>query len=93
MMRESVARDLAGKALAMIAEQPETLARFLALTGIGPATLRLSAARPEFAGAVLDFLLTDEALARGFAGLHGLAPEALMAARAALPGGDAPHWT
>lgn len=79
-------------ALVFLAERPEDFQRFLAISGLDLDAVRARAADPEFLGFVLDFLLSDEALAEGFAAQERLTPEKLHAARAALPGGDAPHW-
>lgn len=87
------AERLALAALDWMAARPELLAGFLAASGAAPGDLRAAVRRPEFLGFVLDHLLADEALARAFAAERGLPPEAALRARAALPGGDAPHWT
>jgi hypothetical protein len=80
-------------ALTWLMGQDAAARRFLALSGLDPAALAAGAGRPETLAAVLDFLMQDEGLARGFATAHGLAPERLHAARARLAGGDPPHWT
>jgi hypothetical protein len=72
---------IAIQALSFLATRPEELGRFLALTGIGPASLRQSAADPAFLGGILDFLLHDEALLLLFAEESGLAAPAIVAAR------------
>ena len=53
MTRES-AELLAVQALTFLAGEPERLGRFLALTGIGPESLRTAAAEPGFLAGVLD---------------------------------------
>ncbi len=78
------AEKLAIGALAFLASQPETLGRFLQLTGIAPANLRSAAAEPGFLAGVLDYLLTNEALLVDYAHDAGLAPEEIARARAAL---------
>lgn len=97
MKRGASGRDqaeaLAIRALGWMAVDPELTGRFLAATGAGPAELRARARDPEFLGFVLDFLLGDEAALVAFAAAEGIAPEAPLRARAALPGGDLPHWT
>ncbi len=87
------AAETAQAALLWLAGREEAFGRFLAEAGMGPAEIRPRAGDPEFLGFVLDFLLADETLVLGFAEAEGLAPETPMRARAALPGGDAPHWT
>lgn len=79
---------LAITALSFLAGDPERLGRFLAVTGLGPETLRQAAARPGFLAAVLDYLAGDETLLLAFAANAGLAPEAVVRARQRLGGGD-----
>ncbi len=62
---------------------------FLAETGIGPDTLRKSAANPRFLASVLDFVLRDDATVKAFAKASGLHPTNIAAAHEVL--GD-PHW-
>ncbi len=90
--RES-AETVALRALGWIAGDAERLGAFLGASGLDPATLRARAADPEMLASVLDFLLADDAQVLAFAADAGLAPEAALRARAALPGGDLPHWT
>jgi hypothetical protein len=87
------AAALGRDALLWLAARPDDVAALLAASGLGAAALRARAADPELLGFVLDFVLADEARARAFAEAHGLAPDAALRARAALPGGDAPDWT
>jgi hypothetical protein len=79
------ATAIAAQAAGFLAEDPDRLARFLALTGLSPAELRAGLAQPAFLGAVLDHLLSDEALLLAFAEAAGLAPELPAAARRLLP--------
>jgi hypothetical protein len=80
------AEAIAIQALSFLASRPEELDRFLALSGIGPASLRQAAADPAFLGGILDFLLQDEPLLLSFAKESGLAPAAIGAARMRLDG-------
>ncbi len=83
-LNQTVGQDaeaIAIKGLSFLAERPDDLGRFLALTGIDPSTLRQCAAEPQFLGGVLDFLLQDEALMMVFAEGEGLAPAAIARAR------------
>jgi len=80
------AESLAIGALEFLAADPERLARFLALSGLGPHNLRQSAASPGFLAAVLDYLVADERLLVAFAGQRGLDPSNVAAARDALSG-------
>ncbi len=92
-MARPQAEALAVQALVWMAGDAGLVGRFLAATGAGPADLRARAAEPEFLGFVLDFLLSDEAALVAFAAAENIRPELPMRARAALPGGELPHWT
>ena len=87
------AEALALRALAWMAADAALTGRFLAAAGTGPGELRARAGDPEFLGFVLDFLLGDEAALIAFAADEGIDPDLPLRARAALPGGDLPHWT
>lgn len=93
MMRQEDAEAVALQALAYVLSQDDLTGGFLAATGAPPDSLRGRMADPHFLGAVLDYLLQDDAWVIGFAGAIGLAPEQVQMARAALPGGQLPHWT
>jgi hypothetical protein len=84
-----VAEIVAIQALNFIAGDPERLGLFLAESGIGPDTLRKSAADPRFLVSVLDFVLRDDATVKVFAEASELHPTSIAAARQVL--GD-PHW-
>jgi hypothetical protein len=84
-----VAEIVAVQALSFLAGDPALLGKFLAETGIGPETLRNSAADPHFLVSVLDFVLRDGATVKAFASASQLHPTNIAAAREAL--GD-PHW-
>lgn len=92
-MNAEAAGSIAQDALIWLAGQPELLGRFLAASGAGPDDLRRQADDPEFLGFVLDFLLGSDDQVRAFAAAAGIAPDAPMRARAALPGGAVPDWT
>ena len=87
--RRAAAEDLAIAALGFIAAEPERLSRFLALTGIDPASIRAAAREPQFLVGVLDHILNEERLLLDFATESDVDPEAVMRARDALAG---PHW-
>lgn len=80
------------QALAYIASDDRLLDRFVALTGLEPAELRVRAQDPVVLGAVLDFLLADDSLVLAFAAASELSPEAPMQARRSLPGSTAESW-
>jgi hypothetical protein len=84
--RQAAAEELAIAALGFIAAEPERLGRFLAMTGIGPDSIRDAAREPRFLAGVLDHVAGDEALLRGFAAEHELDPETVMRAREFLAG-------
>jgi len=77
-------------ALQFLADRPEELVRFLALSGIDPEDLRRLAGDTEFLGGLLDFLLADEALLLVFATEARLAPEKIAIARRRFERGQRP---
>jgi hypothetical protein len=84
-----VAEIVAIQALSFLAGDSARLGAFLAETGIGPETLRQSAADPRLLASVLDFVLRDDATVKAFAEASKLHPTNIMAARDIL--GD-PKW-
>lgn len=87
------AETLALQALAWIAADDDVFEAFIGATGADGAMIRDGAADAVFLGAVLDFLMQDDAWITGFCRAQGLGFDAPMLARAALPGGADPHWT
>lgn len=81
------------KALAWLAGNEDLLPTFLGSTGTNEDDLRARAADPAFLGAVLDFLMMDDAWVVGFCDANTIPYEHVMPARAALPGGEQVHWT
>ena len=79
-----VAEIVAVQALGFIAGEPERLGLFLAESGIGPDTLRSSAADPRFLAHVLDFVMRDDATVKAFADVSKLHPTNIAAAHQAL---------
>lgn len=79
-------------ALAWLAEA-DLLDAFQSTTGADADAIRRAAGDPDFLGAVLDFVLMDDAWVQRFCQSRDLPYDTLLAARAALPGGDLPHWT
>jgi len=92
-MRAEQAETLALQALAWLAGNDELLPVFLGASGAAEADLRAGASDPAFLGALLDFLLMDDAWVMQFCDATGQDYTAPMAARAALPGGQSTHWT
>ena len=84
-----VAEIVAVQALSFIAGNPERLGLFLAESGIGPETLRNSAADPRFLVSVLDFVMRDDATVKAFASVSQLHPTNIAAAHQAL---NDPKW-
>jgi hypothetical protein len=79
--------DLAIQALGFIAEEPERLGRFLALSGLGPDSLRTAARQPGFLAGVIEHLLGDEKLLLAFAQQAEIDPGEVAHAHRALAGG------
>ncbi len=69
-----------------LAEDERRLGRFLAETGLDPATLRRSMGKPELLIPVLAYLLADESQLLVFAAGAGLPPEDIGKAHALLEG-------
>ena len=65
--RREAANSLAVQALTYLARDSERLARFLALSGIGPQSIRAAASSPGFLAGVLEHIAGDEALLLAFA--------------------------
>jgi Protein of unknown function (DUF3572) len=68
------AESLAIQALAFLAQEPERLGRFLAITGVGPEDVRAAAREPGFLTGVLEYLAGDERLLVEFATQLGVDP-------------------
>lgn len=92
-MARARAEAFAAEVLGWLAAEPDRLGPFLASSGAAPADLPAAMRDPEFLGFVLDHLLADEALLLDCCAAIGHPPETPGRARAALPGGDLPHWT
>ena len=84
------AEETAISILAWLANEPELLGRFLALTGTDPASLRHAAADPGFLAGVVDFLMGHEPTLISFCEATGTKPEQVVRAHAALSGPDYP---
>ena len=86
-MTPEMALELALQVLAFVATDDDALARLMAESGLSQDDLRRRMDNPELLGFVLDFLLTQEPLARDFCTRAKVRPEFVLRARAALPGG------
>lgn len=92
-MSQETAELIGLQAVAWLAAQDELLPVFLGATGASEQDFRDGLSDPEFQGAVLDFILMDDAWVTSFCGEQGLVYELPRAARAMLPGGGEVHWT
>ncbi|MGA8613985.1 MAG: DUF3572 domain-containing protein [Xanthobacteraceae bacterium] len=75
---------LAIQALAFIAEEPERLSAFLAVTGLAPERIRAAAREPSFLVGVLEHMLGDENLLIAFSLSAGIDPADIARASNAL---------
>ena len=83
-MTPEKAEILALEGLGWLAGEPESIQKFLDLSGIDASDLRAAAADPGTGLAVLDFLLGQDALLLKFCESVGLEPRQVHAARHAL---------
>ncbi|MDE2789378.1 MAG: DUF3572 domain-containing protein [Paracoccaceae bacterium] len=81
------------RALEWMTADGAMLDRFLATTGARIPDIGNAIGNPEFLGSVLDFLMTQDSYVLRFCASEGLTHDDFAAIRAALPGGDLPHWT
>lgn len=66
---------------------------FQGATGADRDQIGAAAGDPVFLAAVMDFVMNSDDWVRGVCEAQSLRYEDFLAARAALPGGDLPHWT
>ncbi|WP_121061908.1 DUF3572 domain-containing protein [Chachezhania antarctica] len=92
-MNPDAAETFALDVLTWLAGSDDLMPVFLGSTGASIDDLRDRAGDAEFLGAVLDFLMLDDAWVMAFAESRGIDPERVMRARAALPGGQQVNWT
>lgn len=92
-MKQSVAETIALQALGWLAGNDELFPVFLGSSGATAGDLAAQAGDPAFLGAVLDFILMDDAWVVGFCDSAGLGYDMAMRARQALPGGREESWT
>jgi hypothetical protein len=78
---EEGAEILALQALGWLAGDEARLSRFLALSGLDPATLRATADHRDTQRAVMDFLLSDEELLLDFCEIAQIRPRDFPAYR------------
>jgi hypothetical protein len=81
------AETIALKGLGFLAESPDAMGRFLALSGLDPDSLKHRMGESDFLAAVTDFLLADDVLLKAFCDAESLDPRMMHLVRRALPGG------
>jgi hypothetical protein len=87
------AETLALQALGWLAANDDLLPVFLGATGASESDVKAQATDPTFLGAVLDFIMMDDAWVIAFCDTQSLPYERIMMARVALPGGEQVNWT
>lgn len=75
---------IAIEALGFVASDMDLLGRFLAVSGLGPETLRAAASDPNFLLGVLEFLMSDESALLVFCENSRIRPTMIAAAHLAL---------
>ena len=86
LMTPESAEIVALKGLAFLVNTPDSLDRFMTLSGTSAGELRRRAEEPEFLAALMDFLMSDEKLLTAFCEGESLDAKTLHMARHALPG-------
>ena len=84
---------MALQALGWLAANDDLLPVFLGSTGASEVDLTKQASDPIFLGAVLDFLMMDDAWVIACCDALGVAYDQMQQARAALSGGEQINWT
>jgi hypothetical protein len=85
-MKKTDAEAMAVEALNFLAADATRLVRFLDLSGLEPASIRVAARDAGFLAGVLDYVNGDEALLVAFADANGIDPSAVAKARSMLGG-------
>lgn len=93
MITNERAEILAIQALSWLIEDEELLMPFLAQTGCDLDQFKAGASDPDFLGAVLDFILTQDVWVLSCANEIGCKAEEIVEARHSLSGGQIPEWT
>jgi uncharacterized protein DUF3572 len=83
----NAAEQVAIRALEYLAADGERLGRFLALSGLGPQTIRTAARDRQFLAGILEYVTGDERLLVAFAATIEIPPEHVVGAHAILAGG------
>lgn len=79
--------------LGWLAGNEDLLPVFQGSTGASEQDIRAGMRDPAFLGAVLDFVMMDDAWVVACCSALGLPNDALMQARQVLPGGEQVNWT
>jgi hypothetical protein len=93
MIGQEAAEMIALRSLTWLLGQDEVLTRFLAETGASVSDLATAARQPEFLGAMMDFIMSQDDWIIAASEAVGLPPEKWVRARSGLPGGAVPDWT
>jgi hypothetical protein len=92
-MAPEQAEIIALQALAWVLGEDDLRDVFLGASGASVDDMRARAGDVDFQGAVLGFLLMDDAWVIRFCDSHGLAYETPYGAQQSLPGQGEVHWT
>lgn len=93
MLTQEAAETFAIRALGWLAANEDLMPVFLGATGASTDDLREQASDPVFLGAVLDFIMMDDAWVIAFCDQIQAPYERIMQARQTLPGGEQVNWT
>jgi hypothetical protein len=93
MLKQEAAETFGLQALAWLAANEDLMPVFMDASGASADDLRVQASDPAFLGAVLDFLMMDDAWVIGFCDSIKAPYERVMQARQSLPGGEQVNWT
>lgn len=91
--KQDIAEVLGLRVLAWLAANDELLPVFQGSTGASEDDVRSGARDAAFLGAVLDFVMMDDAWVVQCCDALGEPYESLFSARQALPGGEQVNWT
>ncbi|ABR59779.1 DUF3572 family protein [Sinorhizobium medicae] len=80
------AEETAIAILTWLADEPELMSRFLALTGTDPTSLRSAIGEPGFMGGIVAFLMEHEPTLMAFCNKTHTSPEEVVRAHHALSG-------
>jgi hypothetical protein len=92
-LRQEAAETAALTMLAWLAGQDDLFAGFLGATGATAEDVAARATDPAFLGAVVTFVLGEDAHVLAWAEATGNPPDLAARVLAGLPGGEAWHWT